>query len=72
MTQPKGFEHAKYTNKGCKPEMSIYGLKQMSWWENLFFHEKVKAYIFTIRASGSDVVFLVLYVDYYSLNDWTP
>lgn len=30
MTQPKGFEHAKYTNKVCKPEMSIYGLKQTS------------------------------------------
>ncbi|CAH1416703.1 unnamed protein product [Lactuca virosa] len=51
---------------------SIYGLKQASRSWNLCFHEKVKEFGFSrsedefsvyIKASGSIVTFLVLYVD---------
>ena len=72
MTQPEGFEHKKYPNKVCKLVKSIYGLKQASRSWNLCFHEKVKEFGFSrspdescvyVKASGSVVVFLVLYVD---------
>ncbi|KAI3499715.1 hypothetical protein L1887_35524 [Cichorium endivia] len=72
MNQPEGFVDAKYPNKVCKLEKSIYGLKQASRSWNLCFHEKVKEFGFTrsedescvyVKASGSIVTFLVLYVD---------
>ncbi|KAI3791229.1 hypothetical protein L2E82_04923 [Cichorium intybus] len=72
MNQPEGFVDAKYPNKVCKLEKSIYGLKQASRSWNLCFHEKVKEFGFSrsedescvyVKASGSIVTFLVLYVD---------
>ncbi|KAI3723535.1 hypothetical protein L2E82_35178 [Cichorium intybus] len=72
MNQPEGFVDAKYPNKVCKLERSIYGLKQASRSWNLCFHEKVKEFGFSrsedescvyVKASGSIVTFLVLYVD---------
>jgi len=72
MAQPEGFVDIKYPNRVCKLEKSIYGLKQASRSWNLCFHEKVKEFGFSrsedesciyVKASGSNVVFLVLYVD---------
>ncbi|TLX66115.1 hypothetical protein E9993_23470, partial [Labilibacter sediminis] len=72
MVQPEGFIDSKYPNRVCKLERSIYGLKQASRSWNLCFHEKVKEFGFSrsedescvyVKASGSIVVFLVLYVD---------
>ena len=72
MTQSEGFEHKKYPNRVCKLVKSIYGLKQASRSWNLCFHERVKEYGFSrspdescvyVKASGSVVVFPVLYVD---------
>ena len=56
----------------CKLEKSIYGLKQAPRRWNLCFDEKVKEFGFSrsedescvyVKASGSIVSFLVLYVD---------
>ena len=72
MSQPKRFVHAKFPDWVCKLEKSIYGLKQASRSWNLCFHEKVKKFGFSrskdescvyVKASGSIVTFLVLYVD---------
>ncbi|CAH1415477.1 unnamed protein product [Lactuca virosa] len=72
MNQPEGFVSAEYPNKVCKLEKSIYGLKQASRSWNLCFDENVKEFGFSrsedescvyVRASGSIVSFLVLYVD---------
>ncbi|KAI3505789.1 hypothetical protein L1887_28040 [Cichorium endivia] len=72
MNQPEGFEDTKHPDKVCKLEKSIYGLKQASRSWNLCFHEKVKEFGFSrsedescvyVKASGSIVTFLVLYVD---------
>ena len=72
MAQPEGFIHSKYPNKVCKIERSIYGLKQASRSWNICFHEKIKEFGFSrseyescvyYKASGSNVTFLVLYVD---------
>jgi transposase InsO family protein len=72
MTQPEGFVDPKYPNRVCKLERSIYGLKQASRRWNICFNEKVKEYGFSkseyescvyVKASGSIVTFLVLYVD---------
>ncbi|KAI3504355.1 hypothetical protein L1887_32956 [Cichorium endivia] len=72
MNQPEGFVDTKHPNKVCKLEKSIYGLKQASRSWNLCFHEKVKEFGFSrsedescvyVKASGSIVTFLVLYVD---------
>ncbi len=72
MAQPEGFIHSKYPNKVCKLERSIYGLKQASRSWNICFHEKIKEFGFSrseyescvyYKASGSNVTFLVLYVD---------
>ncbi|GKB59849.1 retrotransposon protein, putative, ty1-copia subclass [Tanacetum coccineum] len=72
MVQPEGFVDPKHPNKVCKVQRSIYGLKQAcrSW--NKRFDEEIKKAGFTqnpdepyvyLKASGSIVAFLVLYVD---------
>ena len=72
MNHLEGFVNAKHPNRVCKLEKSIYGLKQASRSWNLCFHEKFKEFGFSrsedefcvyIKASGSIVTFLVLYVD---------
>ncbi|GJV63152.1 retrotransposon protein, putative, ty1-copia subclass [Tanacetum coccineum] len=72
MEQPKGFVNPKYPNRVCKLKRSIYGLKQASrQWNKCFDNEK-KKFGFTqnrdepceyLKASGSNVTFLILYVD---------
>ena len=72
MTQPEGFIDPKNPNKVCNLQRSIYGLKQASRSWNLCFDEAVKEFDFLKiedepyvykKASGSIVVFLILYVD---------
>nr|KAJ0197947.1 hypothetical protein LSAT_V11C700362840 [Lactuca sativa] len=72
MAQPKDFVNAKHPNRVCKLEKSIYGLKQACRRWNLCFDEKVKKFGFLrseeescvyVKASGSIVSFLVLYVN---------
>ncbi|GJV75157.1 retrotransposon protein, putative, ty1-copia subclass [Tanacetum coccineum] len=72
MTQPKGFVNPKYPNHVCKLKHSIYGLKQVSRQWNKRFDDKIKKFGFTqnqdepcvyLKASGSYVTFLILYVD---------
>jgi hypothetical protein len=72
MTQPKGFVDPTNARKVCKLQKSIYGLKQASWSWNLRFGEVVKGFVFIQteeepcvckKASGSSVVFLILYAD---------
>ena len=46
ITQPKGFEHAKYPNKVCNLEKSIYELKQAPCSWNICFHKKFKEFGF--------------------------
>nr|GEV49638.1 reverse transcriptase domain-containing protein [Tanacetum cinerariifolium] len=72
MVQPKGFVYPKHPRKVCKLQRSIYGLKQAlrSW--NKIFNEEIKKFGFAQnvdepcvyqKASGSNVTFLILYVD---------
>jgi hypothetical protein len=72
MTQPEGFVDPKNVGKICKLHRSIYGLKQASRSWNIRFDEVVKGFGFIKnedepcvykKASGSALVFLVLYVD---------
>nr|GEX05270.1 retrotransposon protein, putative, Ty1-copia subclass [Tanacetum cinerariifolium] len=72
MVQPEGFVDPKHPNKVCKLQRSIYGLKQASRCWNKRFDEEIKKVGFTynpdepcvyIKASGSKVTFLILYVD---------
>lgn len=72
MTQPEGFVDPQNARKICKLQKSIYGLKQASRSWNLRFDEVVKGFGFIKneeepcvykKASGSALVFLVLYVD---------
>ncbi|GJS31494.1 retrotransposon protein, putative, ty1-copia subclass [Tanacetum coccineum] len=72
MVQPEGFVDPKHPNKVCKLQRSIYGLKQASRSWNKRFDEEIKKIGFTqnpdepcvyLKASGSNVAFLVLYVD---------
>jgi hypothetical protein len=72
MTQPEGFVDPQKAGKICKLQMSIYGLKQASQSWNIRFDEVVKGFGFIkneeepcdyTKASGSALVFLVLYVD---------
>ncbi|GKE24086.1 putative RNA-directed DNA polymerase, partial [Tanacetum coccineum] len=72
MVQPGGFMNAKHPKQVCKLQRSIYGLKQASRSWNKRFYEEIKKYGFTqnidepcvyMRASGSIIVFLILYVD---------
>ncbi|GJV43656.1 retrotransposon protein, putative, ty1-copia subclass [Tanacetum coccineum] len=72
MVQPEGFVNPKYPGRVCKLQRSIYGLKQASRSWNKRFGEEIKRYGFTQnpdepcvykKASGSIIVFLILYVD---------
>src|SRR4051812_41683596 len=72
MIQLKGFVDPKYANKVCKLQRSIYGLKQASRSWNLRFAEVTKEFGFVQtygeaciykKVSGSNVAFLILYVD---------
>ena len=71
MIQPKGFT-SKDSNKVCKLQKSIYGLKQASRSWNIRFDETIKEFVFSQnvdepcvykKISGGAIVFLVLYVD---------
>ena len=72
MTQPEGFVDPNNVGKVCKLQRSIDGFKQASWSWNLRFDESIKGFGFHRnveescvykKVSGSDVTFLVLYVD---------
>nr|GFC19363.1 hypothetical protein [Tanacetum cinerariifolium] len=72
MEQPERYVDPKYPNCVCKLQRSIYGLKQASRQWNKRFDEDIKNFRFIQnhdescvyhKASGSDVVFLILYVD---------
>jgi hypothetical protein len=72
MMQPKGFVDPKDTDKVCKLQRSIYGLKQASQSWNLRFDQVIRSFGFVPHCyeacvyknvSGSLVTFLVQYVD---------
>nr|GEW08505.1 retrotransposon protein, putative, Ty1-copia subclass [Tanacetum cinerariifolium] len=72
MVQPEGFIDHKHPRKVCKLQKSIYGLKQASKSLNKRSDEEIKKFGFTQnldepcvyqKASGSNVTFLILYVD---------
>ncbi|GJS70743.1 retrotransposon protein, putative, ty1-copia subclass [Tanacetum coccineum] len=72
MEQPGGFVNPKYPNRVCKLKHSIYGLKQASRQWNKRFDDEIKKFGFSqnadepcvyLKASGSNVTFLILYVD---------
>nr|GFB28572.1 retrotransposon protein, putative, Ty1-copia subclass [Tanacetum cinerariifolium] len=72
MEKPEGFVNPKYPNRVCKLKRSIYGLKQASRQWNKRFDDEIKKFSFTqnhdepcvyIKASGSNITFLILYVD---------
>ncbi|GJR84638.1 retrotransposon protein, putative, ty1-copia subclass [Tanacetum coccineum] len=72
MEQPEGFVNPKYPNHVCKLKRSIYGLKQASRQWNKRFDDEIKKFGFTqnpnepyvyLKASGSYVGILILYVD---------
>ncbi|GJR00654.1 retrotransposon protein, putative, ty1-copia subclass [Tanacetum coccineum] len=72
MEQPEGFVNPKYLNRICKLKRSIYELKQASRQWNKRFNDEIKKFGFTqnhdepciyLKASGSNVTFLILYVD---------
>nr|GEX25345.1 hypothetical protein [Tanacetum cinerariifolium] len=71
MEQPEGFVNLKYPNHVCKLKRSIYGLKQASRQWNKRFDDEIKKLGFTqnrdepcvyLKASGSNITFLILYV----------
>nr|GEY08709.1 retrotransposon protein, putative, Ty1-copia subclass [Tanacetum cinerariifolium] len=72
MEQPEGFVNPKYPNRVCKLKRSIYGLKQASRPRNKRFDDEIKKFGFIQnrdepcvyqKASGSNITFLILYVD---------
>nr|GEX23515.1 retrovirus-related Pol polyprotein from transposon TNT 1-94 [Tanacetum cinerariifolium] len=72
MEQPKGFIDPNHPRKVCKLQRSIYRLKQASRSWNKRFDEEIKKFGFHQnldepcvyqKASGSNVIFLILYVD---------
>ncbi|GJU38117.1 retrotransposon protein, putative, ty1-copia subclass [Tanacetum coccineum] len=72
MVQPKGFVDPKHLRKVCKLQRSTYGLKQASRSWNKKLDEEIKKFGFDQnldepcvyqKASGSNVTFLILYVD---------
>src|SRR5215468_10747066 len=71
MTQPEGFTSVD-SNKVCRLQKSIYGLKQASRSWNIRFDEAIKEFGFSQnpdepcvykRVDGDAIVFLILYVD---------
>ncbi|GJR01658.1 retrotransposon protein, putative, ty1-copia subclass [Tanacetum coccineum] len=72
MVQPEGFVDPNHPRKVCKLQRSIYDLKQTSRSWNKRFDKKIKRFGFDQnldepciyqKASGSNVTFLILYVD---------
>nr|GEW24688.1 hypothetical protein [Tanacetum cinerariifolium] len=72
MEQPEGFVNPKYPNRVCKLKRSIYALKQASRQWNKRFDDEIKKFGFTqnrdepcvyLKASESNITFLILYVD---------
>ncbi|GJY04159.1 retrotransposon protein, putative, ty1-copia subclass [Tanacetum coccineum] len=72
MVQPEGFVDPNHPKKVCELQRSIYGLKQASKSWNKRFDEEIKRFGFDQNldepcvyqeANGSNVTFLVLYVD---------
>ncbi|GJU86019.1 retrotransposon protein, putative, ty1-copia subclass [Tanacetum coccineum] len=72
MEQPEGFIDPNHPRKVCKLQRSIYGLKQASRSWNKRFDEEIKKFGFHQnldepcvyqKASGSNIIFLILYVD---------
>ncbi|GJS60730.1 retrotransposon protein, putative, ty1-copia subclass [Tanacetum coccineum] len=72
MVQPEGFMDPKHPNRVCKLQRSIYGLKQASRSWDKRFDVEIKKIGFTqnpdepcvyLKANGSNVAFLILYVD---------
>nr|GEU37211.1 hypothetical protein [Tanacetum cinerariifolium] len=72
MEQPEGFVNPKYPNQVCKLKRFIYGLKQASRQWNKRFDDEIKKFGFTqnrdepcvyLKACGSNITFLILYVD---------
>ncbi|GKF11686.1 retrotransposon protein, putative, ty1-copia subclass [Tanacetum coccineum] len=72
MVQPEDFVNPKFPNRVCKLQRSIYGLKQTSRQWNKRFDNEIKKFSFSqnrdepcvyMKASGSYVTFLILYVD---------
>ncbi|GJR53988.1 retrotransposon protein, putative, ty1-copia subclass [Tanacetum coccineum] len=70
IVQPEGFVDPNHPRKVCKLQRSIYGLKQASRSWNKRFDEKIKRFGFSQnhdepyvyqKASGSNVIFLILY-----------
>ncbi|GJW38287.1 retrotransposon protein, putative, ty1-copia subclass [Tanacetum coccineum] len=72
MVQPEGFVDPNHPRKVCKLQRSIYGLKQTSRSWNKRFDEEIKKFGFAQnlnvpcvdqKASGSNITFLILYID---------
>ncbi|GJW89050.1 retrotransposon protein, putative, ty1-copia subclass [Tanacetum coccineum] len=72
MEQLEGFVNPKYPNRVCKLKRSIYELNQASRQWNKQFDDEIKKFGFTqnrdepcvyLKSSGSNVTFLILYVD---------
>nr|GFC12781.1 retrotransposon protein, putative, Ty1-copia subclass [Tanacetum cinerariifolium] len=72
MEKPEGFVNPKYPNHICKLKRFIYGVKQASRQWNKRFDDEIKKFDFTqnpdepcvyIKASGSYIAILILYVD---------
>ncbi|GJT07476.1 retrotransposon protein, putative, ty1-copia subclass [Tanacetum coccineum] len=72
MVQPEGFVDPNIPRKVCKLQRSIYSLKQASRSWNKRFDEEIKKFRFAQnldepciyqKASGSNFIFLILYVD---------
>nr|GEW86644.1 retrotransposon protein, putative, Ty1-copia subclass [Tanacetum cinerariifolium] len=72
MEQLEGFVSQKFSNRVCKLKRSIYELKQASRQWNRRFDDEIKKFRFNqnrdepcvyVKASGSYVTFLILYVD---------
>ncbi|GJR25458.1 retrotransposon protein, putative, ty1-copia subclass [Tanacetum coccineum] len=72
IVQPECFVNPKYQNQVCTLKRSIYGLEQASRQWNKQFDDEIKKFGFTqnrdelcvyTKASGSNVTFLIFYVD---------